>query len=167
MSLVTLFSVFSKQTEVGYLHSFLCSDNRCSGHCSASVRAVPDVHCCTRCRAPSVISGVRRFLPVLVFHTFGAVVRRSSRDIDVTRLRGGRPRKRAEFPTGAKTCLMRLASPDFYSVRTVCCLSRCKAVRTLSWSLSSNYFRGLEWAELTSLPNIFSWRVQELFYLDL
>jgi hypothetical protein len=133
VSLATLFSVASKQTEVGYLHSFLCSNNRCSGHCSASVRTVSDVHYSTRCSAPSVISGVRHFLPVLVFHTFRTVVRRGSQDIGGTRLRSGRPKKRVEFPTGAKTSsLKHLAPPDFYSVRTVCCTSRCKAVRTLS-----------------------------------
>ena len=87
----------------------------------------------TSCSAPSVISGVPRFLPVLVFHTFRTVVRRGNRDIGVTRLRGGRLRKRDEFTNGAKTSsLKRLAPPDFYSVRAVCCLSRCKGVRTLS-----------------------------------
>lgn len=57
-----------------------------------------------------MISGVRRFLPVLLFHTFRTAVRRGSRDIGVIRLWGGRPRNRAEFPTGAKTSsLKRLA----------------------------------------------------------
>jgi hypothetical protein len=134
VDLTTLFTVASKQTEVGYLHSFLGPDNRCGGHCSASVRTVSDVHYCTSCSAPSVISGVRRFLPFLVFHIFRTVVRRDSRDICVTTLRGGRLRKRVEFPTGAKkiSSLKRLPPPDFCSVRTVCCLSQYKGVRTIS-----------------------------------
>ena len=66
----TLFSIAPKQTEVGYLHSCQYSNNRCGGHCSASVRTVSDVHYCRSCSAPSVISGVLRFLPVVVFHTF-------------------------------------------------------------------------------------------------
>ena len=143
--LVTLLRIASKQTEVGYFHSFQCSNNRCGGHCSASVRTVSGVHYC----APSVISGVRRFLPFLVFHTFPTVVTRGSRDIGVTRLRCGRLRNRVEFPTEAKTTsLKRLASPSFYSVRTVRCLSQYKGVRKQNWSLMTNYCRGLELVEL-------------------
>jgi hypothetical protein len=71
-----------------------------------------------------VISGVRRFLTVLVLHTFRTVVKRGNRDIGLTTLRGGRPRTRTEFTTGEKiSCLKHLARQiSIQYVRFVACL---------------------------------------------